>query len=237
MIPSAFCWTRIGAESGQQIDPIIRRKEMERRLTGGFVWGIGNALGDAPLVLAARQTPYVLFSPIAGRPAPHDVAPSAVVSWTRYVDHHGRSNPLPAGILVTSRAHGPTGIAKRQHYALFCRSTTPLQLADHGTIDIAALRNLLSQHPVGSSQNTAVVERRDRVSPGRAYRVALICELTTPFYATLTHPVTLPGTKLAELQADADAADDAAWLSRLTDLLAASRPSHDDALSFFPGST
>jgi hypothetical protein len=220
MIPSAFCWTRIGVESGQSVDAILRRKQVEQRVAGCFVWGIGNGLGDAALALAARGAPKVLFSPIAGAPAPQDAAPTGVVAWRAYLDSRGVARPLPAGVLVTSRAHGPSGKTKPRLYALFCASAHGLRLGEHGSVDITELRNLVSRNPVGSSQTTAIVERGEpRRGPGRAYRVALVADLVAPYHVTLVDPIAITTQTLGALQALADAGEDTGWTSAVRSAL------------------
>src|ERR1700736_3685919 len=91
-LPRAFCWSRMGDEAGQGIATILLRKDLERRATGGtFVWGIGNALGNAMRGLIAREEhPQVLFSPIRSISAVRDRAPTGVLVWSGYIDEHGR---------------------------------------------------------------------------------------------------------------------------------------------------
>lgn len=49
-----FVWTKMGAESGEGLEQIVRRKEAERlQGSGQFWWGIGNSLG--PAVRGARS--------------------------------------------------------------------------------------------------------------------------------------------------------------------------------------
>ena len=158
--PAAFVWTKMQAEAGQGLADIIRRKELERALGAGqFWWGIGNPLGENLTRLVARDpAPAVLFSVMRGRPKREDATPDAIVAWTAYLDASGRLAPLPAHVLVTSRATTAGG-DKRRHYALVCRTDHPLALATLGALDATHYRNLGSEAPrVGASQVTAVVE-------------------------------------------------------------------------------
>lgn len=158
--PAAFVWTKMQAEAGQALTDIVLRKELERVLGGGqFWWGIGNPLGENLTRLIARDpAPPILFSVMRGRPKREDAAPDAVVAWTAHIDASGRMVPLPAHVLVTSRATTAAG-EKRRHYALVCRADRPLTLATLGELDATHYRNLGSEAPrVGASQVTAVVE-------------------------------------------------------------------------------
>lgn len=69
--PESFVWSKMGAEAGQVLAAIIRRKEYERQLGNGvFAWGIGNALGTAVAELAntlGGRDPVVIFSPMLSK--------------------------------------------------------------------------------------------------------------------------------------------------------------------------
>ena len=55
------CWTRMQAESGQNIEVIIARKELERRTGGGlFFWGVGNAPIARSKISQQRATKLML---------------------------------------------------------------------------------------------------------------------------------------------------------------------------------
>jgi hypothetical protein len=45
---TVFVWTKMGVESGEKLEQIVRRKEAERvKGNGQFWWGVGNSLGPA----------------------------------------------------------------------------------------------------------------------------------------------------------------------------------------------
>jgi hypothetical protein len=212
-LPEAFVWSRFGVEAGEGVAAILRRKNMERRATGLFAWGIGSALGASVEQLVARtSTPILAFSPITGPAAAHDVAPTSVVAWRAYLDPVTGPQPLPAGVLVTSRGTSAQDNVKSRHYALFCETDDELALGDLGALDASTLRNLASGGRVGSSQVTATVTRgAPGETPGRIYPIALIVRLTPPYYARLADPVAVDPTAVAALQAIADAGDVDAW--------------------------
>jgi hypothetical protein len=188
-LPEAFCWTRFGAEAGEEPDAILSRKESERRSAGGiFLWGIGNAVGRSLLALAQTcNSPEVLFSPIAGRPQAEDRGPRSVVRWRSGDGLNGVPFDLPPGAWVTSRVG-----SRPRHYALVCSSDSPLdQQGDSSSLDMAALINLVSGRPVGSSQTTAVVRQDPTGSGGRRYPVVVRAQLISPYLIRLRDPAVL----------------------------------------------
>lgn len=190
-IPRYFCWTRFGTEAAQEVSQIIERKEEERQAGNGvFLWGIGNAVGPSILeLLRVSGYPEVLFSSIKSAPKSMDVNPPAVVAWTDGFGLDGEPFALPERALVTSR-FDPTS-PKRVHYALVCHSEAPLVILPNGaSIQFRALRNLVTQRPLGASQVTAVVEHQDghpRDSEG--YGVAIRARLVAPYFIRLHHPI------------------------------------------------
>jgi len=190
-IPRYFCWTRFGTEAAQEVSQIIARKEEERQASNGvFLWGIGNAVGPSILkLLRVSGCPEVLFSAIKSAPRSIDVNPPTVVAWTEGFGLDGEPFALPEKALVTSR-FDPTS-PKRVHYALVCHSEAPLELlSDGASIDFRALRNLVTQRPLGASQVTAVVEHKDghpRDSEG--YGVAMRASLVAPYFIRLHNPI------------------------------------------------
>ena len=222
---STFCWTRFGTESGMTVEQIVRRKEMERRASGLFVWGIGNALGGAIGELRGRDADAsALFSPMAGRAAAHDSAPDAVVAWRSYRDAAGLTKPLPPGVLVVSRALSATGGAKRS-YGLFCSTTSPLALQPQSEIEIGMLRNLTGTKWVGDQQTTAVVRVDPSGHPRRRYPVSLIARLVEPYYAEMLQPIPLSNAQVARTHEVAMSDDVDAWKAAVVEILSRAAPS------------
>jgi hypothetical protein len=193
-LPQAFCWSRAGHEAGQSLDAILRRKERERIANGGvFYWGIGNSVGPAIRELLRHEPhPEVIFSPIVSRARGVDATPSAIAAWTLAEPLDGTSFELPGTALVTSRLDPSS--PKKIHYALVCFSEAPLVGEVSGErVEATQLENIVSGRPVGASQVTAVVRRRDS-SPAnsRPYPVMLRAWLVAPFFVRLRNPVVIP---------------------------------------------
>ena len=192
-LPQNFCWTRFGTEAGETIEEILARKEDERRRNGGiFLWGVGNALGPSMRELILREArPEVLFSPILSKPRFADVSPARLAAWHGGRDLSGSPVELPSCSVVTSRFEA--GSEKGSHYALVCRSETPLKLDPEGCaiLPLRKLKNLLTGRKVGASQVSAVVTlSRQPVSTSSAeYRVAMRAELVYPYFMTLVDPL------------------------------------------------
>jgi hypothetical protein len=188
-LPRYFCWTRFGTEAGEEIDAILLRKENERVLNGGiFLWGIGSAIGPSMRQLVRLESrPPVIFSPIRSAPRQVDVAPESVVCWTSGVTLGGRPYELPAGSMVTSRAK--SGTRQLRHYALVCASSSKLLIDPQAEkFEWNAVRNLLTNRPVGASQVTAIVRRMGRsiAHKGASYSAAIQAELVFPYLIELT---------------------------------------------------
>ena len=197
-LPAVFCWTKMGAEAGQPLEDIVRRKELERQAGGGtFAWGIGNSVGTA--IKYAKSAEGItdletLFTPMRGSAKAIDAQPQAVVIWRDYYASDGRVEPLPGHMLVTSRGHSEAGEAKRGHYALICCSQRSL-LAQAGelALDHRAARNLVSANRVGASQVTSVVRYRSSEFSEAAYPVLFRARLVDAAFVRLASPVTLSG--------------------------------------------
>ena len=193
VLPSAFCWTRVGAEAGQTLQSILARKEAEREANGGvFFWGIGNAIGPSLReLLSYEPNPEVLFSPIKSRPRREDTHPTAVVAWTRAECLDGTPFKLPPRALITSRLD--PAAPKSSHYTLVCATDTPLTTPQQvGVLDVGAIENLITGRSIGASQVTAVVRRREHhPAVSRAYEIALRAQLVPPFFLRLHEPVPL----------------------------------------------
>ena len=197
----------MGAESGQALETILARKELERASSDGtFYWGVGNGLGDGPGAVEARERlPQVVFSTIRGVANPRDSRPSRVVMWLSSSGSSGRSLPLPPFVLVTSRAYTQSGLLKRAHFALLCRSVSSLSPVSDIELNFCAMRNLRTGRPLGYSQVTAVVEMSKGSVAARStnYAVELVAEWQRPFVARLTNPVTLVPEELLEIDSAA----------------------------------
>jgi hypothetical protein len=228
--PTLFCWTRFGAEAGQPINQILRRKEQERSANNGiFLWGIGNAVGAGIRELVRRcDSPEVLFSPIMGAARKEDVTPESVVAWTLAETHDGREYPLPSCSLVTSRQ----GVSspKAAHYALVCFSGESLVACSQGwTLTFSTLRNLVSGRQIGASQVTAVVARDvEALEKGRTYEVAFRAHLVEPYFIRLRQPVAL--SPLGGSDEDWATAVESVWSQRVHQSLTSGMFSNGEAL-------
>lgn len=187
-IPEMFCWTKYGTEAGEDAAAILARKEAERQANAGvFLWGIGNAIGPSiESLLENTSQPQVVFTPTLTKAAAHDIAPSGIAVWRSGVGLDGSHYVFPAHSHVTSRV-SPTG---RAHYALVCRSTTPLvaNTARSASFAVTHVQNLRSGSRVGASQVTSVV-RRIACALGllqSGYKVSFTADLVAPYLVQLT---------------------------------------------------
>jgi hypothetical protein len=124
-LPSTFCWTKMGTESGEELNAIVTRKEWERQLgQGTFLWGIGQSVGRVAETAAGEMRCLpAIFSPMPSRPKEIDVTPGNVSLWTASVAADGTTTPLPVHVLVTSRATGACqGTCRISHAAKGCLS-------------------------------------------------------------------------------------------------------------------
>lgn len=219
MLPKVFCWSKYGAEAGEDVSRIIRRKDRERELNGGiFLWGIGNSIRPSLEILVRECVrPQVLFTPMLSRPARIDVAPPEVATWCSAVGIDGLPYKLPPFSAVTSRFSGSTRGSR--HFALVCRSVdalvdSPAISCGFGAGDV---RNLLTNNVVGASQVTSVVRSSAMGETGsRKYDVRFRADLVYPYMVTLGSPVPVP----EELRSPTVARDSevATWLDRMRHL-------------------
>jgi len=191
----------MGAEAGQTLSEIIRRKDLERECGDGiFGWGIGNSVGPAiKHAKFAERIPVLeaLFTPMKAAPKAIDSAPTSIVMWLGYLGDAGKVEPLPKHMLITSRGQSGSGEEKRGHYALICRSSDPLAAQRvQQAIDHRAVCNLVSSTPVGASQVTSVVRYRPADSREATYPVLFRAELTGHAFVRLAVPVALTGELL-----------------------------------------
>ncbi len=187
------------AESGQQLNQIVRRKEIERQATGGvFFWGVGNAPNRATRELALTETKVpVIFSVMKSAPRQHDAHPDCLIVWKKYINRYGDVRELPEACLVTSRAR--KGISQ-VHYALVCESTTPLGLSDVGPFDHRSYVNFgANGKKIAGSQVTALVIRSQVAEVEVSYRANMVANLTGDYWVKLLDPVTVSGRRQAEL--------------------------------------
>lgn len=219
-LPPTFCWTKMGTEASEELAAIIRRKEWERQLGGGyFFWGIGQSLGENAKV-AARDIASLraIFSPMLSKPKAIDVAPAEVFLWNAWVDAQGQTRQLPIHCFVTSRASLPSGRKKESHYALVCFSDTELN-AQREDICVfpSHLRNVTTNKPLGASQVTAVVRAVSQTdetynnAKSKSYSVSFTTELRAPYCVQLAQPILLDARELVEINAISDSGDIASW--------------------------
>lgn len=207
------CWSRMQAEAGQPLEAIVARKERERQAGQGlFLWGVGNAPAVVTSVLVRANVPVcAVFSIMKSRPKMVDVAPTRMVAWRRYIDANGINRELPSHALVTSRGNNAAG-AKRVHYALMCRSDTPLIIRRGEAFDPDAYRNASGNGaPVGASQVTALLRR---VHPQRQtgdYEANLVACLTSSYWVRLVDPVEIDEVKWRLIGDLVTAKDDDEW--------------------------
>jgi hypothetical protein len=216
-LPATFCWTKMGTESGESLEAIIRRKEWERQLGDGyFLWGIGQSLGGNARV-AARDIASLraFFSPMISKPKAIDVKPTEVVLWNAWVDGQGQIRQLPIHCFVTSRASLPSSRKKESHYALVCFSNRKLDAQQENIcIFPSYLRNVTTNKPLGASQVTAVVrveQATDEAYITKGYSISFSSELRSPYCVQLADPVLLNAHELAEIKAISDSGNIESW--------------------------
>ena len=190
------------AEAGQPLEAIVERKELERLAGEGlFVWGVGNAPAVATNALARMASPVpVIFSVMKSKAKPADASPARIVVWRRYIDLNGVERPLPSGTLVTSRGDSAKGV-KRRHYALMCRSDSPLRLRRGTPFDPGAYRNVGGTGaPIGASQVTALLRRVSEPSGRSDYEANFVAWLSGSYWMRLTDPVDIDGAAMRAIR-------------------------------------
>ncbi len=201
-LPRAFCWTRMGAESGQSLDVILKRKELERQAGNGtFFWGIGNSLGTAIIKFVNKEPkPKVLFSKIKSKPKKIDTSPAKVYLWKSFIDHHECIHELPINNLVLSRGYSTTR-GKTHHYALVCNKENSFKREVWEDINFNNLKNYISdKNKLGFSQVTAIVKRNGHEGTnGLQYNVEFSASLVEPFFVKLVHPLEISLLTLDDL--------------------------------------
>jgi hypothetical protein len=194
-MPGIFCWTRFGIEAGETAQSIFERKETERARNGGvFLWGIGHSIRPS-LANLLRSTAYpeIIFSPMRSMPSARDASPVGVTLWCDATDFCDNPFSLPEYSLVTSRRDDLN--PRRPHYALVCRSETPINNFEfnRGQIATGNLRNLISGSMVGSSQVTSVVQQvAETHLVGTEYSITARARLVYPYQVRLANGIAIP---------------------------------------------
>ena len=226
------------AEAGQEIRRIISRKEAERRAGDGlFFWGVGNAPSRAIGTLSQESSDVdVVFSLMKSRPQARDLSPSGVVVWHTYFDNKGIERPIPDHVLVLSRELSNTRY-KSVHYALVCSSDQELRLADLGSFDPKAYRNIGDNGgQIGSSQVTALIVRTQDESLVSTYRINFRAKLVGCYWVRLGRPHSLKGTDLntlAEISSSATEMTVDEWTLAVAELRFDSKVKINRQLSIF----
>lgn len=185
-----ICWTRMQAESGQDIATIVNRKELERRSGSGlFFWGVGNAPNRSiPRLSNMAEDVDLVFSLMKSRPQKRDSSPSRIVVWNSYFDADGREKTIPPNIVVTSRMKGEVG-SVRAHYALVCRADEQLSISDFGPFSPSHYRNVgPNSGRIAPSQVTALAVRIGNEETDRGYRINMRAKLTGSYWVKLGSP-------------------------------------------------
>ena len=198
LIPSIFCWAKMGAEAGQTLDEILKRKELERRAGNGiFSWGIGNSLGNS-YSLARREISSIdiLFTPMKSPAKSIDASPEKLAIWLSYFEDKGLPKYLPEHMLVTSRAKHPSGTYKQSHYAIICKSNEDISSNEYsGFMDASLARNYSSLNSVGASQVTAIIKyQQDQYdAPTNPYKISFRAKIHDAGFVKLGTPVLIDG--------------------------------------------
>jgi hypothetical protein len=189
-LPKVFVWTKIQADAGQQLNSIINRKDLEGKAGGTFWWGIGESKAKKIRLLTALDPrPAVFFSQMVTPPHARDSNPDAVLLWQAYKMPSGAIVSLPPHAVIISRAHDKKGNQKSRHYALVCENRSGYRSSRGGELDTRTLRNYGDGGKcVGSSQVTAVVERKGCNGEGRLYPITARGTLVAPYAVQLAAP-------------------------------------------------
>ncbi len=214
-LPSAFCWTKMGGESGEVLERIIQRKNIERHANDGtFIWGIGSSVGSAISNLSEneKQVPIV-FSRMLSNTKSIDAQPKTLLLWLGYYDSNGTVKELPRYSLVTSRGETEKSL-KKSHYALFCHADFELSLEPKAELNAKMLVNYSSGRPLGFSQVTAVVRKESSLAEQdkpRNYSISTIAELKMPYFAKLACPVPVSASIIEEANKIATRGNTSDW--------------------------
>jgi hypothetical protein len=190
-------WTKIGADGGQSLEAILARREWERRNGDGvFWWAIGNNYASS-ICGAARSlvgNMPVLFSKLRGKPHGRDANPEHIFIWRHWKDYHGQTHEIPQYIRLWSVKK-----PKLEHYALVCRSDSPIALGDHGPFD----EKRCVTYPKGKVPGTSMVTVLLRTDGSEStscerYRIAFCACLVEPWCVRLTCPREMTASERTE---------------------------------------
>jgi len=211
------CWTRMEAESGEQIANIIRRKEAERRAgRGRFFWGVGNALSLRHV--SPENSVRLVFSRMLSKPKREDASPQAIVLWTKYCIQEAVYD-LPPYAFITSKAFTSLG-PKQRHFALVCESPNELRIRARRSFDPSAYRNAFGRgRGIGASQVTAIIRQVKEESLESKYTIDMEAKLVWPFCIKLLDPIFIG--KVEEEEIARAASDGRHWVRFLASLKAA----------------
>jgi hypothetical protein len=193
-IPTAFIWTKIGPDSSQSVDPILRRKELERLAGDGVFWrGVGeisapNSVREAwriahtrtvlatetRLATKTRQNPTVNNRRISND--------NPIFTWSHF-DHEGRIKRIPSHVVVTSDK-------PNSYYALVCSTeTTALSHFEGTPLWASTYEHLTTKKPITPQhrQNTFPVRHVSSSKIGKPYYVAFRARLQEPYYCVQLH--------------------------------------------------
>lgn len=224
-IPNIFCWSKMGTESGEDLDTILRRKEVERQANSGiFTWGVGTALGESMTALISlADEPVVVFTTMKSKPKSIDKHPDNLLLWLSYYDRNGIEHKLPRYSLLTSRGHTETDRPKRSHHALICSASHSLSQCMGETLNAAELRNLKTGKPVGFSQVTSIVKRTSSyIDEDRHYEIGFQANLHGEGQVRLAKAIAISDKALQQALAAAYESDVNAWkdeIDRIKDKL------------------
>jgi len=200
-IPSQFVWALMNDNSGEPLENIIRRKNLERKSGTGefqhiFWWGVGNDDGKAVSLNFDDHIPEVLFSQALEK-TQDDTSSDNPFVWTTYRifdpeigDYGGTSCRVPKHIIVHSESDA-------RYFAFVCRSRRSLEPTEANLLYRKEMRNLDKNGYPGktlekSQQPAGVVKysQARRNSKG-AYPVDLRANLAHPCFVKLDDPMRL----------------------------------------------
>jgi Putative ATPase subunit of terminase (gpP-like) len=209
MNPGSFIWSKIGdAYSGEPIEGILARKEIERARNGGlFMWGSGVPLGPSlRSLLEIDKAPRVVITRTLHRRKPDEVQPDqsgSVWVWPN-ASVDGRPYRLPLHSIVTGQTKSG------RMWAMILSKDTQLMVPGEPAelLYRSELRTWPRDKELTDHSPTAVVrgEPRPADAPPPAdtpYQVLFTATLVPPYFVEMADPVEIQMRKLpARVQAD-----------------------------------